>query len=71
MKRKPKPTPKRLYHATDGTGAVTAIEAVDMDDALEQAFRLPRAARLKAIGNGQVPLGAATAWNILYESLNP
>ena len=37
-KTKPKPTPKRLYHATDGTGAVTEIKATDMDDALTQAF---------------------------------
>ena len=49
-KRKPKPkakrrtrTPKRLYHATDGTGAVTDIKATDMDDALTQAFKLTRA----------------------------
>ena len=26
--------------------------------------------RLKAIGNGQVPLCAATAWNVLSERLN-
>lgn len=43
MKRKPKRTPKRLYHATDGTGAVTEIKATDKDDALTQAFKLERA----------------------------
>ena len=39
MKRKPKPTPKRLYHATDSTGNVTVIKATDYQDALAQAFR--------------------------------
>ena len=43
MKRKPKRTPKRLYRATDGTGAVTEIKAADMDDALTHAFKLERA----------------------------
>jgi hypothetical protein len=30
---------------------------------------MDRISRLKAIGNGQVPLCAATAWRILSESL--
>jgi hypothetical protein len=30
---------------------------------------MDRISRLKAIGNGQVPLCAATAWRLLSESL--
>ena len=38
-----------------------------MDDGM--ASRMDRISRLKAIGNGQVPLCAATTWRLLSESL--